>query len=289
MKKYIYSIIFISGLLIIIAAAPKSSGPPGCHANEMPNKYNCTTCHNDYPLNSGLANITFEVEGLDTGYIPGQNYKINISIQKSNLLAAGFQFIALQDNDFNTSPGTITLTQPSRTQKVDDKNPHLHVCKLMQKVWVEHTYDGHLNETEGQNSWSFNWKAPENSVGDITFYLAVLESDFNGEESGDYVYSKSISVPALTTTSNKSNNESLNDLIIFPNPTNSDINIFVGKNKVDEIDLVDLNGVIIKRYNSFTFSVLGNIVLNMKGVASGVYLLNIKTKYESNIRKIVIY
>jgi hypothetical protein len=228
------------------------------------------------------------VDGADAGYIPGKTYNITVSVKKQGMQAAGFQFVALQNNDVNTSPGSITLTQTSRTQKVDANNPHVQGCNLMQKVWVEHTYQGINSDASGESLWTFEWKAPNSHVGDITFYLAALESDYSGDETGDYVYTKSISSPDLTTSVIESDNPYA-DLVIFPNPANSKLYLKTHAPDIQQIELLNTHGKLMKRFNnSIPTHNTTAIELDISDISPGVYYVSIQGKKASTVRKIVI-
>ncbi|HRE96966.1 MAG TPA: hypothetical protein PK637_09385, partial [Flavobacteriales bacterium] len=248
MKRAIYSAILLCGLLCVTSAIPKSGGPPGCHAGEPPTSLNCTACHTDNPLNSGTANIMFDLGGADTGYVPGNTYTITVAVEKPGMLAAGFQFIALQNTNLNFSPGTISISDPARTQTVDPGNPHVQGCNLLQKVWVEHTYQGINSDANGESRWSFQWQAPATDVGDITFYLATLESDYNGDETGDFVYTQSVLSPGQnTSTSTVSSPE---NLILFINPLTSKLHIKCECREIKKIEIRNISGTIVKRIDN---------------------------------------
>src|ERR1044072_6027877 len=109
MRKKMLSCCLLMGTVALTAAQYKSAGPPGCYAGEPPNNNNCTSCHTDYPVNSGTATVQLDLGGADTGYVPGQTYPLTVSVKKTGMPAAGFQLTVLQDSDNTRSPGTITL------------------------------------------------------------------------------------------------------------------------------------------------------------------------------------
>ncbi|MFO0357539.1 MAG: choice-of-anchor V domain-containing protein [Sphingobacteriaceae bacterium] len=288
MKKIVYFLFIISFAVVMFSGVEKSAGPPGCHAGEAPNFFNCTACHTDFPVNTGSATITFDLSGADTGYIPGHTYDINISLKKTGMLAAGFQFIALQNNSLSVSPGTITLTNPVRTQKVDPSNPHVQGCTLQQKVWVEHTFQGILSDAFGESLWSFKWKAPDVPVGNITFYLAALQTNYNGDEFGDYVYTRSLTANSVGVGIKELQNPYA-DLMIFPNPATS--KLIVRSNSsipIQKIELLNLYGKSIKQFENITESNDKDILIDLTGINSGVYFAVINGKGILTVKKIMI-
>jgi hypothetical protein len=287
MQKIAYVFFMLAVGIVSSAAVRKSAGPPGCYAGEPPTYSNCTSCHSDFAVNTGNANILFDVGGADKGYIPGQTYTITVSVQKRGMMAAGFQFIALQNNDVSTSPGSITLLQPSRTQKVDPSNPHVQGCGLLKKVWIEHTYQGITSDTSGESRWRFDWKAPNNSVGRITFYLAAVESNYNGDESGDYVYTRSISSSDITTNVAQPD-EPIAELTIFPNPAASKLYVQTGGHSIQKIELLNMQGKLIKVFDNIAQDTTTDVQLDLNGISSGVYFVSIQGKETTTVRKIVI-
>jgi hypothetical protein len=287
MKRITYIVFILAAVVVLSAGIQKSAGPPGCHAGEPPNNFNCTSCHSDFPVNTGDANILFDVGGADTGYIPGKTYNITISVKKTGMMAAGFQFIALQDNNLSTSPGSITLTQPSRTQKVDANNPHVQGCGLLQKVWVEHTYQGITSDASGESLWKFDWKAPDNYVGNITFYLAALETNYDGEVTGDYTYTRSISSPDVTTNVIQLD-KPFADLMIFPNPATSKLWFKTGVHGIQKIELLNMQGKLIKQLDNTLQENTTDLQLDLSGIRPGVYFVAIQGKEANAVRKILI-
>jgi hypothetical protein len=288
MKNTVVSILaFLIALIILSSGALKSNGPPGCHAGEPPANLNCTSCHFGAALNSGSATVSFDLGGADTGYIPGATYTITVSVQKNGLQAAGFQSIALLDKDHKISPGTVTLTEPTITQTVDVNNPHAHGCNIDQKVWIEHTFDGITSDTSGLCKWVYNWKAPDAYIGNVTFYLSVLESNYDGTESGDYTYTRSIKSPDKVTSINSLYKIS-NELILYPNPANSKIYVKAADIEISKIELMDTKGQSIKQFLNFESSVNNEYVFELGNINSGMYFIKIQGDNYTEIKKILI-
>jgi len=286
MKKIVYLLFIICFAVVMFSGVEKSAGPPGCHASEAPNFFNCTVCHSDNPVNTGSANITFDLGGADTGYIPGHTYDINISVKKTGMLAAGFEFIALQNNSLSVSPGTITLTNPVRTQKVDPSNPHVQGCALQQKVWVEHTFQGILSDAFGESLWSFKWKAPSTPVGSITFYLAALQTNYNGDEFGDYAYTRSLTANCVGVGIDELQNP-FSDLVFFPNPVISKLNISNVQN-VETLELHDIYGKTIKVFEKITANNNQDLSLDFSSIKPGIYFVVVKGKKTQITKRLIV-
>lgn len=291
MLKYIISIMLLLSIgAMFMSVEQKSAGPPGCFAGEPPNFTNCTYCHSGAAVNSGTANIGFDLGGAELGYVPDSTYTITLSVQKAGMEAAGFQFIALQNNNQNNSPGVITLTDPTRMQIVDVNNPHAQGCSISQKKWVEHEYAGILSNTAGLSQWSFLWKAPSTDVGTISFYFAGLESNYNLGDDGDFVYTRSASAPFLPS-SIQSLHDISHQVLVYPNPTVLELFVEVTDAIAwEKIELIDLNGRVAKNYTSNGLIFNGkNLQLDLLGIQSGIYILSLQSdKYQVNKRVLVL-
>src|SRR5258707_323376 len=94
--------------------ALKSAGPPPYYAGEPLGFGNCTAsgCHDGITGTPNIGNATVKLDlGLaESGYMPGQKYTVTISVSKTGMRRAGFQIIALKDNDNSISPGRVSLT-----------------------------------------------------------------------------------------------------------------------------------------------------------------------------------
>lgn len=293
MSKYPFiSICFCLALIAVIFMSHenKSNGPPGCFAGEPPNFTNCTSCHSGTAVNSGTANIVFNLGGAENGYYPDSTYTITLSVQKSGMEAGGFQFIALQDNNSTVSPGTITLTEPGRMTIVDQNNPHAQGCVINNKVWIEHQYAGILSDSTGKSQWSFRWKAPNNNAGNISFYFATLESNFDLTDDGDRVYTRNTSVPYLgpTSTTILPNQMADGDISIYPNPSYSKIFVSTADfSEWEQIQITDLTGFVIKDYKKAALLLENNnFVLDLDNMHSGIYILSLQGK-KRNINKLI--
>ncbi len=202
----------------------KSAGPPSCNAGEPPNFTSCGSagCHDDSPLNSGSTQVDLNLGGADVNYTPGQQYTVTISLSRTGLVRGGFQIIALQDNDITKSPGIITLSEPSRTQRIDAAHPHPGGCATQNKVWIEHTDGGIDSVTNDTIKWQFNWLAPASDAGSITFYLATIDANKDLDNTGDQAYTLTKTISASTVGIQ---NIAKPRITIFPNPANKFIQI----------------------------------------------------------------
>lgn len=177
-----------------------SSGPPpsrtgapalGTFAAEL----TCTACHTSFPLNSGPGLLT--ITGLPTSYTSNQEVTVTITITQPERVRYGFEATALDDQ--GRRAGTLVLTDATRTQLRDGTG------NFEGRQYIEHTTAGTTPSGTNQNSWSFTWRAPEQSAGRVTFYVASNAGNGAGGNQGDYIYNASASVqpaglPATTVS-----------------------------------------------------------------------------------------
>lgn len=175
----------------------KSAGPPPYSAGEPPANETCANagCHDGVTsaLNSGTATVNLNLGGAETGYLPGMNYTIKISISKTGMQRSGFQIIALRNNDNSKSPGEVVLIDTNRTQRRDNTSVTWGCC-WQNRVWVTHKYNGIASVSPGYNEWTYKWYAPNTNVGNISFYLAALDANNDMIDTMDYTYTKQVTI-----------------------------------------------------------------------------------------------
>ncbi len=273
-----------------ISSVLKSTGPPACYSKEPPNNVSCTMsgCHSDHLTNSGTAQLSLDLGDAGAGYSPNQTYNININLSKAGMLRAGFQIIAVQDNDQLSSPGTITLSNKATTQILNVSDTHGGNCDATHKTWVEHTFAG-TDVSGGNASWTYKWKAPATDVGNITFYLAALEANDDQDNLGDYTYTLSKSM-AFNPVQGLADFY-FNNIRIYPNPSSDVVNLTYNHQiTLDEIELLDAKGESKKVLNKQAIHMQesGNISMDLKEMDSGVYFIKIKSGGSSLIKKVVL-
>ncbi len=166
-------------MVVIVYAS--SGGPPAARTG-APGEGNCTGCHASFPVNSGSGTLTIIAP---SNYIPGNTYPITIRLQQSAQSRWGFQITAL--TAANQPAGTLLVTNATNTQKVVSTRQYIHQTSAG-------TFNGTAN---GPVEWQLSWQAPATSVGTITFYAAGNAANGDGSTGGDYIYTKSASVPVL--------------------------------------------------------------------------------------------
>ena len=163
--------VFIIDALNNKATSYTAGSPSACTGSPGDNFITCTDCHSG-PLESFQAGwITSNVPA--TGYAPGTTYTVTASITRSGHTKFGFE-VSPQDISGNFL-GTMMLLNSTETQLISNGN------------YITHKAAG-TNGSGGVKSWSFNWIAPAQGTGDVTFYGAFNATNANGGSGGDTIF-----------------------------------------------------------------------------------------------------
>ncbi len=168
-----------------------SAGPPAGRTGApalgtFPTELTCQGCHSSFPLNSGPGTLT--ISGLPATYALNQEVTVTITLNQADRLRYGFQATAL--DDLGRRAGDLTVTEADRTRIVDGTGA------LAGRQYIEHSAGGFMPNGTNQNSWTFKWKAPAQSVGRVTFYVAGNAANGNSNNAIDYIYVTNASVQA---------------------------------------------------------------------------------------------
>lgn len=179
-----------------------SAGPPlgrtGAPAlGAFPAELTCQGCHSSFALNSGPGVLT--LTGLPDTYTASQEIALTITIAQADRARYGFEVTAL--DDLGRKAGDLILTEPDRTQLSNG------IAPFVGRQYIEHTAAGFVPNGTNQNSWTFKWRSPAQSVGRVTFYVASNAANGNGNNSGDYIYltndsiQSAVALPLVTAVS----------------------------------------------------------------------------------------
>jgi hypothetical protein len=187
-RKLIYIFIGILALVFYysLASARFSSGI-GDELTGAPGETDCTGCHSG-PGGDG----TIAILGLPEYYHSLVTYTITVQVSETGQSRWGFELTAIDNN--GDGVGAFTITDAVNTTLSDNPAPG--------RDYVKHTADGtYAGTSDGPVEWQFQWTAPEDAVGDITFYAAGLAADNNQSITGDntYLTSAAINIKPVST------------------------------------------------------------------------------------------
>ena len=139
-----------------------SSNPPnGYHGESL----NCTSCHGGSAVNSGDGGIS--LTGLPSLYTPGQTYDLTLSVTGTHARGYGFQLIPKASG---STSGNLTAVSSG--------------------MGIESGYAEHRG-TSSTGVWNFQWTAPSEDQGAVTFFASGLATGGTSGTAGDSVYTLS--------------------------------------------------------------------------------------------------
>ena len=175
-------------------ASARLSGPPLSNAGvpargTFPAETNCTSCHNG-GLNADDGTVSVAV--TPAFYSPNQEVVVTLSAEQLERNKFGFQGTAL-DNQGRPA-GQWIVTDRERMQVVTETTG-----AFSGRSYIQHTFQG--TEPTGLNltTWTLRWKAPIANVGAVTFYFAVNAGNNDARQTGDSIYTRTVTLTPATT------------------------------------------------------------------------------------------
>ena len=178
-----------------------SSGPPArVTAAPGDDKAACTQCHSG-PLNPSGGSVQI-LAGAAT-YVPAAKQRIQVKITDPAQKRWGFEFTARLNNDLaNGQAGTLTSVD-ANTQTFCEDDSSLP-CRASAPVqFIGHTLAGTRLGTGSPVTFEFDWTAPPEGSGNVTFYVAANAANGNSAPSGDHIYTASLELTAAISATVK--------------------------------------------------------------------------------------
>ncbi|MEL6650984.1 MAG: choice-of-anchor V domain-containing protein [Bacteroidota bacterium] len=119
-------------------------------------------------------------------YDPGQTYNLTFEIDDSTFPNGRFGFTTTALDENNLAAGSFTI--------VNSANTSLQTGNVGGN---QRQYMGHRSATNSISTWTYEWTAPANPVGEITFYTYGVAANGNSSTSGDFTYSQTFSMNPL--------------------------------------------------------------------------------------------
>ncbi|MFT7343723.1 MAG: hypothetical protein ACI9XP_000297 [Lentimonas sp.] len=144
-------------------AQPGKTGAPG--------EANCTQCHGGTVIASTTENqLVLSQNGNPvTEYLPGEVYDVTLDFT-ATFSNRGFQSTAL--NSSNQKAGEFASANG------------VGISNGGGKQYANHT----TGSTGTTTPWTWQWTAPAQGAGEVTFYVATNAANANGQSSGDQIY-----------------------------------------------------------------------------------------------------
>lgn len=167
--------------LTATAGVMKINQAPTLRTN-APGENTCAGCHSGN-VNNGNASINFN---LPTEYVPGQTYSLTFEIDDSTFPSGrfGFTTTALDENDLKA--GAFNVLNSTTTS--------LQVGTV---TGNQREYIGHKAASGSISTWTYEWTAPANPIGPVTFYTVGISANGNNSTSGDFAYQQTFTMNPL--------------------------------------------------------------------------------------------
>ncbi len=261
MKKKLYF-----GILLAVSATTLlsySSGTPGGRTGSPGDLGNtCVGCHTGTEVTSQDNWITSNIPA--EGYTPGDTYTFTATGTHSGAAKFGFE---ITSENGSSKVGTFIATDENTTQLYNGSEA------------ITHTSDNAA--VSGTKEWSFDWTAPTEGTGDVTFYGAFNAANGDEGSSGDVIYTSELAVSESTVSVNENN---FNIISIGPNPA-KDILIINSNELIRKISLYNISG---KRVLELSNVNANSKKINLESFATGIYFLNIKGENFNKLEKFII-
>lgn len=228
----------------------------------------CNSCHGNGNMGSipvtGDLTLTKPDGNL---YAAGIDYPMTFSVDKARV-RHGFQVIALDEQ--GNSVGTLSDTSDNVQVEVDAVHS------------VSHVSHHNLPNSNG-NTFHFNWKAPTNYQGEITFHMIAVAANGNRSNDGDIVYYDTMKLRYDATVG-------INDFgklntIVYPTLTRS--TIWINRESSETLQASIFNREGQKVLETFIYETHGSI--DIAGLGSGLYFVHLSNEQgASSIQKILI-
>lgn len=234
------SILFLSNRNGVPQAVTKAPGESGL---------SCNACHvqgTDFK-----ATVDLTIMNLDStivvAYEPGRKYIVRVKVAgTSSAKSYGFQMVSLAASD-NKDVGVWS----SLGNKVKQ-------ITLLQRKYLEQS------NTEDRGLFFAQWTAP--TSGDVKFYMSGLATNGNGNTSGDQAASNVKTISAVGSSS--TTDDQLSKEVIVHSFTSQALNVV--DEKVQTVDIYDINGVLVQRSNENTIDISSLCVGNYFAIAYNV-------------------
>ena len=247
-----------------------------------PGQGTCNNCHTTYANNSGPGVLTLNIGGGITQYVPGQTYTVTVTISQSSITAFDFQLTNRPASGGTVAVGNFLITDASRTMLTNGN----FGGSGSGINYVEGTACGVDVTSPGNNQWTFNWKAPTNAVGNITFYLGAIAANFNNQNTGDYTYSKTLQLSAVTGINDL---DAMIDCNLYPNPASQFASVEIEFNRAVSFEISLTNILGEKLFlESVTESKSVQRTIPLIKFPDGIYFIGIKTEQGTINKKLII-
>ncbi len=284
--KFIYTLFTLSIFTLAFLAnsggraASQGRGNTGAPGDEVSNNQprTCVTCHNSgtaFEVGIGIEVRDENANAVDA-YLPGQTYDVVVTMSPTggNPSGYGFQALCLNASLDENGDDVAGFSNPG-------SNVQIAVADNGRQYAEQ---DG----VSTNNEFQFQWTAPAEGSGPVTFYSCGNGVNDNNMSSGDAAACTQLELPEGTST----NVEELVVDVAFtvaPNPVVEQTTLTI-TSKVSgdfQLNVFDASGKVVIRDEITLREGLNTQELNMSDMALGTYILQVSNGLNSAALKIM--
>jgi hypothetical protein len=253
------ALLFLSLITMSNRSGPASNG----NGDRSGVSANCGQCHQGTSANASI-NIQFDAEdGFGvltpaTSYVPGQLYRVRITMTGANVHGFNSRIVgAANTNDV----GTMSAANSNEVKIT--------------------TLGGSVNIAEQQfpqaagEVFFYRWTAPAAGTGSVRIFAAGVAADDTGFSNNDFHMENMLTITESTGVGVE--NIATQTLNIFPNPTAGLLNVNSNITEAADyqVDVVDMLGKIVQQQQQNLQVGAQQIQLNVQNLPAGWYQLRI--------------
>ena len=237
-----------------------------------PGESTCTSCHGG-SVQDGSSVIEINFPNNETTFLPDEVYNLTLNFPGGSA-KNGFQLTVLDNSD-------------SKVGSLSSLDNTTSTAAFSGREYLNHTFNG-----TGQTSWDFQWIAPAASVSEVTFYVAANKTNSSGTNSGDVIYTHSLSFAQDPSAGIFELQENEMDFQVgysaAENTLKLDVN--VEEKNTAFVSVVDLQGKVVFEKNlGELYTGMNNLSFSMPTILeNGIYVVNFALGNDSASEKLMI-
>jgi hypothetical protein len=256
-----------------LALTYSTGAPSGFSGPEQ----NCSACHNDFPADSGTGSVTITAPATFT---PGLPVAVTVTVN-------------------NTTPPAPVNLQGFELSSRDSATPGVRVgTYVVDGVTVQNAQGSpdfvtHTSTSNTGTSWSFQWVPPAvGAPAQVTMYAAGNAANGNGDSTGDYIYTTSVTLDRQGVAGEPvPDGSGLIVVAVAPNPVRGAavVSVTLPTSSTVIMRIVDAAGRVVRTVTEGDLSAGESLLrLNTSGLTAGVYVLQVEAGGERVSRRLTI-
>lgn len=175
----------ILSVIPVVVVANSGGAPPA--RTGAPGEQTCASvgCHTGTPVNSNNGNVSITYSG-GSNYVPGQTGRFTVTITDSGADRRAYGFQAAAKLASGGQAGALAAGTGMQVFCADERRPPCRDEAPIQ--YITHT------APKGTGTFDFDWTPPATASGAITVYVAGNAANGNGSNTGDRIYTSSITL-----------------------------------------------------------------------------------------------